>query len=251
MASYEDFANVYDILMEHAPYEEWVRFTSEVIDQLGVKPNHVIDLGCGTGEITIRLANQFEAVTGVDLSDEMLAIAEQKARDHKTNITWFQQDLRSFSSPIQYDLAVSYCDVLNYITDENDIKDTFRNVYKSLNNRGVFIFDVHSPQYVNEILANQTFAEVRNHVSYIWFCDQVEKNHVTHDLTFFVQSDGEDYKRFDEFHEQKTFEINTYRNWLLQCGFQVERIYADFSLSKPIHDEADRLFFVCTKKEEA
>ncbi|QHS22829.1 class I SAM-dependent methyltransferase [Virgibacillus sp. MSP4-1] len=241
--SYQKFAYVYDELMSEAPYDLWIQFILKTLKQYRPEAYSVVDIGCGTGEISIRLADLHYEVTGMDLSEEMLSIAQNKS----TNVTWVHQDIRSFESPVRYDVAISFCDVLNYITEEEEIQKSFLQIYKQLQKDGLFVFDVHSEFYMNEVLANETFAEVREEVSYIWFCDEGEyPSSVEHDLTFFIRDDHDSYRRFDEYHIQRTFPPEFYKSKAEEAGFRVLGIYSDFS-TEELDEQGDRIFFVCSK----
>ena len=77
--SYEHFAYLYDELMQDAPYDEWVRFVKEKLQTYQVDGKNLLDLACGTGELSVRFAKEGFSVTGVDLSADMLAVAQAKA----------------------------------------------------------------------------------------------------------------------------------------------------------------------------
>ncbi|HEY9576934.1 MAG TPA: class I SAM-dependent methyltransferase, partial [Pseudobacillus sp.] len=99
--TYERFARVYDFLMEDAPYEKWLDFFQRHVSKLPGR--NVLDLACGTGELTWRLAEAGWNVTGVDLSDSMLFAARQKAEAKKLSIPLFQQDMRDLEGLGQFD----------------------------------------------------------------------------------------------------------------------------------------------------
>lgn len=247
--SYGRFAEVYDTLMKDVPYEEWVNFTLNCISQYKSNVKSILDLGAGTGEITIKLSQNGYQVSGVDLSEEMLSIAEQKSSEHKQSIQWLKQDITELEVPHQYDVITSYCDVLNYITEPKDVKNVFQGVYKALEPGGIFLFDVHSLGYIEYVLKDQTFGVVYDEVSYIWFCEGGDSPYtVHHDLTFFVK-ERQKYERFDEYHTQRTFPVDTYLEWLQEQGFKIHGIHADFE-PQPGYDEKenDRLFFICQKE---
>jgi ubiquinone/menaquinone biosynthesis C-methylase UbiE len=73
---YKNFSKVYDIMMEYADYDGWKEVVEEKIDIYGESPKKILDLGCGTGEVLIRLAPKYQIV-GVDLSKVMIEIAER------------------------------------------------------------------------------------------------------------------------------------------------------------------------------
>ncbi|QHT47223.1 class I SAM-dependent methyltransferase [Bacillus sp. SB49] len=239
-------AQVYDRLMEDAPYDRWVEFTDRMLKKFHPKAAAIIDLGCGTGEITHRLHKRGYHMTGIDLSSDMLTIAQQK--DPKAPIAWHRQDMTSLSGFHDVDCIISYCDVINYVTEEDAVKDSFRHIHEALGKDGLFLFDVHSIEHIQQDLLGATFAEVYDDLSYVWFCDPGEKeNSFVHDLTFFVQTNGL-YNRFDEVHYQQGYQTEDLATWLKDAGFLLKGIYADFR--KQPSQEGDRLLFVCQKESK-
>ncbi|MFB4166538.1 class I SAM-dependent DNA methyltransferase [Virgibacillus sp. JSM 102003] len=249
--SYHQMATIYDRLMNDAPYDQWQSFTNNIISQLEKSVKTIVDLGCGTGQITTRLAREGYHMTGVDYSSDMLSYAEQRASMERLPVQWINQDLTNLSGIINQDAAVSYCDVMNYITEEDDLRTVFQNIADLLKVGGLFIFDVHSLSHVEQNLVNQTFGEVNDDVSYIWFCSEGEiQGEMYHDLTFFV-SDQEKYSRFDEVHHQRTYSIDFYA-WLLNdAGFEIKHLSGDFSLkNENFNEDSERIFIVAEKRSE-
>lgn len=248
--AYQQMAYLYDQLMLEAPYDEWVMFTEKIIANSGKKIEKIADLGCGTGEIATRLAARGYNLTGIDYSTDMLTYAEHKASKQNLSIQWLHQDLITLNGLSDFDIAISYCDVINYITDAEDLGKVFRNVASSLKDDGMFIFDVHSLYQVEHQYIDQTFADVTDDTSYIWFCTAGdESGEMFHDLTFFSREEGQTYTRFNEFHHQKTYSIDFYKNLLLQSGFENVKIYADFSVNdNKIDEKAERIFFLAQKR---
>ncbi|GGM31062.1 putative methyltransferase YqeM [Paraliobacillus quinghaiensis] len=248
--SYNKMAAVYDLLMEDAPYDKWQVFTEGVFNIYQNKINEVVDLGCGTGQITCRLAKAGYNLVGIDLAADMLTHAAKRADEEQLKIQWVEQDLRELEIFDQFDAAISYCDVINYITTEAELLKVFNNTYQLLQSEGLFIFDVHALEYVESNLKDQIFSEMYEDMGYVWFCEAGDHpGEVFHDLTFFIQ-DQTQYERFDETHHQRTFPVATYQKLLEKSGFRILNLYADFSL-EPIELEqtnnAERLFFVCQK----
>src|SRR5699024_716321 len=234
--------------MEHAPYNKWVDFTEKIIKNHHIQVDNILDLGCGTGEITIRLAKKGYDISVIDLSTDMLSQAATKSIEEQLDVTWIHQDIRQFEGFTNLDLCISYCDVMNYITDKEDIKTAFQKVHEGLREGGLFIFDVHSFQYVQHELTEETFAEVNDELTYIWECESGdEAGEMYHYITFF-QQDNTLYTRFDEVHHQKTYPVKFYEKLLEQTGFHEIKVYQDFDAEyqKPEH-EAERIFIVAQK----
>jgi SAM-dependent methyltransferase len=246
--NYQAFATLYDHLMADAPYDEWVAFTKRSLGVDSLQGLSVLDVGCGTGELLIRLLQEGADVTGVDLSSEMLVVARDKCAAIKKQPLLLHQDMRNLEELGQFDIVTIYCDSLNYLETPEDVMTTFASVYNQLPEGGLLLFDVHSTTKVEEGFIGQTFADADDEVSYIWhsFAGEHEAS-VEHELTFFVQEANGSYNRYDELHNQRTYSISDYTAWLEGAGFTVEGISSDFNENPPT-DESERIFFVARKK---
>mgnify|MGYP000239291146 CR=1 FL=1 len=147
MESYRDFARVYDEFMDQTPYDEWLLNILNIFKEYKIdKDAQVLDLGCGTGKMARKLAREGYQVTAVDNSMDMLEIAASEEDDH---ILYVLQDMVSLELPQQVDAAVSICDCMNYILEEEDLKEAFRRVREFLKEDGkyyVVIRAVHGKQ---------------------------------------------------------------------------------------------------------
>ncbi|WP_163581250.1 class I SAM-dependent DNA methyltransferase [Gracilibacillus saliphilus] len=240
--AYSKLAYIYDVLMDDAPYDQWQSFVEHFCKQ-----GKMLDLGCGTGRLSHQFAYSGFSVTGVDYSEDMLAFAQANT----SGVQYIQQDIRLLQGLTKFDIVVSLCDVINYITTRADLEKVFTNVRESLVNDGLFIFDVHSLNHFNENMVGQTFAEIYDDISYVWFCEQGrETGSVEHDLTFFLLNEETgQYERFDEQHYQRTFTVETYKELLEKSGFQSVTVHGDFSIEEVEEpEENQRLFFVCKKR---
>lgn len=217
--AYEQMAQVYDAFMSDAPYDELLKFTCEIIEQYGNDVKKIADLGCGTGTMAVYLSKQGFAVQAVDYSADMLTAAQQHSANAGQHIQFIHQDLRELEGLQELDAAVSYFDVINYITEPDELRQTFGRIAASLKEDGIFLFDVHSLYSFEHNYAGETFSVIEDDLSYIWFCEAGEEpGEVFHDLTFFVRK-GELYERFDEYHHQRTFPVSFYGTLLKEAGF--------------------------------
>lgn len=246
--TYQQFAGLYDRLMEDAPYDMWMSFFSHAVDQYGVGDSrNVLDIGCGTGEITTRLAMSGYEVQGIDLSEEMLMMARDKAEKLGLSIPFFQQDMRELEGFSNIDAALIFCDSLNYLRTTEDVGTAFKRTASALKENGLLLFDVHSLFKMEEIFQGETFTLNREDISYIWECHPGEvEGSVHHDLSFFVHKGDGVYNRYDESHYQIAFSVDTYQNLLEEAGFEVLKITSDFSEREP-SETSERLFFVARK----
>jgi SAM-dependent methyltransferase len=245
---YKGFAYIYDHLMKDAPYDEWVSFIQDSISKYHKGASKLLDVACGTGEIAVSLAKHNLEVTGVDLSEDMLTVAQSKAEQNKVNLQFLQQDMRELNGFSElFDVVTICCDSLNYLESKEDVMATFHSVFEQLKDDGLFIFDVHSIHKIHHVFANNTFADQDEEVSFIWnsFLGD-EENSIEHDMTFFVRR-GQLFERYDEIHYQRTYSIEEYTSWLEATSFQVLNICSDFEFESQPHSQAERIFFICQK----
>ena len=78
MDSYDEFAGVYDLLMDNVPYKEWTQRIIAELKQQGIDEGLMLELGCGTGTVCELMAEAGYDMTGVDNSPRMLEAANEK-----------------------------------------------------------------------------------------------------------------------------------------------------------------------------
>ncbi|MBO6164243.1 MAG: methyltransferase domain-containing protein, partial [Lachnospiraceae bacterium] len=143
--AYTGFAEVYDRFMENVPYDDWEAWIASRLESEGYAGQLVLELGCGTGIMTERLAARGYDMIGVDLSEDMLAEAMEKRSLSGHNILYLQQDMREFELYGTVAAVVCICDSLNYITARRDLAQVFRLVNNYLDPGGLFLFDFNTP----------------------------------------------------------------------------------------------------------
>ncbi|WP_203246851.1 class I SAM-dependent DNA methyltransferase [Sporosarcina beigongshangi] len=243
--SYIEFATVYDELMTDIPYDAYVDLLDEAMG--GIAGKRVLDIGCGTGLLSMKLAKQGAQVTGIDLSADMLAVAEERAKALSLPVQFIQQPMQQLSGFEGFDLAVIAIDSLNYLACQTDVQATFQHIYASLSVGGALVFDVHSTFKTDVIFMEGPFTFDDGRIAYIWETEEGDHPHsVDSELAFFVQKANGLYSRFDEVHSQRTFEVHEYVDMLMEAGFSVERIFADWE-EEPPHEESERIFFQVRK----
>ena len=138
---YSKLAKVYDeIYQQHFDYDKQAEFVDGILRKRNAKK--VLEIGCGTGHLTERLAKLGYQVTGADLSREMLAIA--RARNSK--IDYREQDMRNLRLNDKYDAVVILGRSFTYMTTNQDARQALNSIYSVLNDKGVLIFDNFNAQ---------------------------------------------------------------------------------------------------------
>ena len=190
MEAYTSFAYVYDTFMDNVPYGEWARHIREKLCEHGVTDGIVLDLGCGTGTMTERLAGYGYDMIGVDNSEEMLELAMDKKTESGYDILYLLQDMRGFELYGTVRAVVSVCDSVNYITEPDELEEVFRLVNNYLDPKGIFLFDFNTVHKYRDVIGDSTIAEDRGVCSFIWDNRYYEKEQINeYDLTLFIAED--------------------------------------------------------------
>lgn len=246
MESYNHLAEYYDILMDDVDYEAWCSFIEKIFTTYSLAPKTILDTACGTGNITIPMATKGYSLWGVDISEEMLTAAESKARKQKQSIKFVKQNMTELTLNKNFDAVLCMCDGVNYIIEKADLKRYFCNVYDTLSNNGVFVFDISSSYKLTEILGNNTLFQEKNEFCYVWENSYFEDEEILEmRLNFFVPDQGL-YKRMEEFHTQKAYQIDYLKKQLAEAGFSNINVFDDLELNSPKSD-SERIFFAAQK----
>jgi SAM-dependent methyltransferase len=244
MTAYQGFAALYDRLMDDVDYDAWAAHYQRL---LGVRPgDRVAELGCGTGEMTVRFAKAGVSVLGTDLSPEMIAVAQEKARAWGVRADFAVQDMARFALPRKVDAVFCACDGVNYLQSPAAVRRCFERVYAALKPGGVFAFDISAPRKLRA-MAGQMFGEDRQDVAYLWLnAWREEALLLTMDLTFFVRQEGGLYRRFEERHVQRAHEVPELLQALRDAGFAQPRALSGFT-EEAWRPEDERVHFAARK----
>ncbi|MDA8235275.1 MAG: methyltransferase domain-containing protein [Clostridia bacterium] len=244
---YANFAYVYDRLMQDIPYGQWVEYIFELYQRYGVKPRRVLDLGCGTGNVSLPLAQRGLDVVAVDLSPDMLAVADQKAFEQGLKVSFVQQDMRQLALPGSFDTILSMCDSLNYITEASELAEVFCRAANLLNPGGLFIFDLNTPYKLAEVFGDSTFTLLGEDVAYIWENNYLsEKGICQMDVTFFVREDNGLYRRFTEEHTEKGYGSDEIVEMIEKAGLEFLDSFAELTFNPP-GPSTERVYYLAAK----
>lgn len=248
--AYESFAQVYDKFMEDTPYDSWVEYLKEIFKRHGLinSTNLIAELGCGTGNVTQRLAeNGFEMI-GIDISEEMLAKAQEKAQENNLDILYINQDMREFELYGTVDAIVSICDSINYITEPDELLEVFKLVNNYLEPQGLFVFDINTIYKFDKILSCNSFSETTENSAYTWenYYDNEERINEFY-TNFFIENEDGLYNRYEEYHYEKGYEIEEIIELLEKAGLEFEACYDELTFHEPT-ERSQRVFFVAREK---
>lgn len=247
---YTSFAEVYDQLMDDVDYERWADHYREIMTAYGVPSGKVCECACGTGGLTIPLSRRGYQMTGVDLSQEMLWIAAQKARRQGMGIPFVQQDMRQLRLHRQMDAVLATCDGVNYLLEDKDAAAFFTAAFQALRPGGGLFFDISTPWKLQNTLGDQLICEDRPQVTYMWQnrFDKARAQVEMHLCIFIRQKDGS-YRRIDEEQRQRAHTIEGLTALLHGAGFTNVRVFGNSRMEAP-REQEQRWHFAAMKPTE-
>lgn len=242
---YNEFAFVYDKLISDVDYDAWADFYCRLFEKYALKPKLGLDLGCGTGSMTVKLSQRGFDMTGVDFSEEMLMVAREKSAGQ--DILYLNQDMTEFELYGTVDFIVSSLDCINYITDKRELLKVFKLVNNYLDPGGLFIFDINTLYKLENILGNNTFVIEDDNVFCSWQNEFDKKKKLcSFYLTFFCKN-GDAYRRFDEVHCERAYEIEEIKALIEKSGMRLLGVYDNLSFDVP-RKNSERIFFAAQEQ---
>ncbi len=245
MNAYHALAASYDRLTGDVDYRGTVDFYKRIWLREGCRPRTAVDLACGTGSVTLLLAQEGLRVTGVDLSEEMLTVAQQKAQMLPSPPLFVCQSLQRLYLPRGVDLAVCALDSLDYILDPKDCAEAIRRVYRSLNPGGIFIFDVNTPEKLRA-MDGQVFLDEDEDVYCVWRGEFDPKTNICSYGMDLFQRQGNYWNRSFEEHREYAYSREQLTGYLRSAGFTGIRVYGDCRMEPPGPGE-QRIYFSARK----
>lgn len=240
MDGYGIFSQFYDELTNNVDYEKRAEYFRTLLMRYGVKENaSVLDVGCGTAQLTISLAKSGFDMIGIDPSPEMLCEARNNAYDADTDIMLLCQSAENIDLYDTVDAAVSSLDVINHLDGKDAVKEAFGKIGLFMNPDGVFIFDINTVYKHREILGNNVFVYETDDVYCVWQNYFNDDNSVDIVLDFFEDSGEGTYCRSTEEFTERAYSLKKIEEWLNEADFSVIDIFDDLTES-PVKDTSQR-----------
>lgn len=237
---YNDFARVYDRWMSNIPYTRWSKKIIEILHTYNIKDGIVLDLGCGSGRITRKLADAGFDMIGIDASEEMLMQANSKSKKYP-DILYLCQDMREFELYGTVKAVICCCDTLNYLADTDELTEVFKLVNNYLDPDGLFIFDIKSPAWYEEA---DGLVDARHEKKGDFYCETfLDGDEFEYHLTMFEQNNTGLYEKLEEYHYQKLFTKEDIENSLIKAKLDLINVIEDYK-NKKVTDKSYRLCFI-------
>jgi cyclopropane fatty-acyl-phospholipid synthase-like methyltransferase len=246
---YTSLSLFYDAFMQDVDYGAWCDFYEEAFRRFSTdKVENLADMGCGTGNITVPMAKRGYSVTALDLSEEMLALAEQKSQQEGTDVRFLCSDMRSFNLGFRADAAISSFDCINYLLKATDVEAAFYRAHENIKQGGLFIFDVATPHKYKNVLADNSFVFENEDVFMTWENYFNEKSGICDFYLSVFEENGDNYIRRDEHQQERCYTKDTLVSLLEKSGFEVLGLFADYEFGE-LQPNTERWYIAARAKK--
>lgn len=246
MMSYDVFSRFYDLLTDNVEYKKRADYFCRLLSMCGVNSGILLDLGCGTGGMSLEMIKRGFDVIGVDSSVGMLSVARDKAAESGAQLLLLNQPMEEIDLYGTVDCAICVLDGINHLDGGEQVIRTFERVSLFMNPGGVFAFDVNTIYKHKNILADNAFVYESDGVFCVWQNSLNADNSVDIDLDFF-EEDGEAYYRSSESFTERAYDIEQIKEWLKEAGFEVAGVFNDMTEDAP-GSNCERAVFLAKKK---
>ena len=217
---FNDYSKYYDLLYQDKDYKGEVEYICTLFESYGLRGGRVLEFGSGTGIHGNLIASRGYDVVGVELSAEMVAIADQTA-----GFTCSQGDMTTTKVDGNFDAVISLFHVVSYLTTDDAINAFFRNSYEHLRDKGIFIFDVWYSPCVNANPPEIRIKRMENsNLKIIRIAEPTvfnDKNCVDVHFSIFSKFASEStWMKTEEVHPMRHFSSVEIRNFAEQAGFK-------------------------------
>ena len=237
----KDYLDVYGHLLTRDRSEAEAEF---VIRALGLKPgDRILDLCCGTGRHAVLLARAGLEVTGLDMSEEYLALARSAAREAGVKVRLVCGDMREIPFSGEFDAAVNMFTAFGYFDDEADDQRVIDGAAAALKPGGRLLLDLLNRDWV---AANYVRSESREGEDGTIYQERrdfdpvVGRNHVEFTIT---SPNGSERQTS---HHIRLYVATEISSMLDRAGLIVERSYGGYDGSR-LTVETRRMILVARK----
>lgn len=254
---YSNIAGFYNRYTADIDYNKIADYLEKIFKKFGLPERSdggdvpmLLDVACGTGELTCILADRGYEMIGLDISEEMLAEARDKAFSEDLDVLWLCQDMCKMDMYGTVSAMFCVTDGINHILTEKALYSFFDRIKNFIDDGGLVIFDALSEKYFSDVVGNNTFFDDGDEGTCIWTSKYSPKTKICkYNITFFelVDEEQELYERSDDVVKERVWTDSDFSEAASAAGFKFEAAFDGMSL-KVADDNTLRKFFVFRKK---
>jgi len=239
---YSELAEIYDHVMDHVDYISWANYISSIFQHLNTDVKKILEIACGTGNLSVQLHKLGYDITCTDISFPMLVNTAKKFRKHKIPLKLFTSHMTGIPLTFKFDAVICIYDSINYLTDPEDFIRAINEVSEVTRKGGLYIFDVCTVKNSEMFFENNFMVETFGSIKCERFCtfnktSRIQENH------FVIVKDN---KRYGESHYQKIYKLNEIKDIIQHTDFIERGRYDDMNFM-PGTEESQRVHFVLQK----
>ena len=246
MSAYVSLATYYDALTQDVPYGRFVDFYEDIFCRYGICPGLVLDLACGTGTITLLMAEKGYEMIGVDASEDMLAAAMEKVAGAKCDVCpmFLCQSMEELDLYGTVSAAICSLDGINYVPPAS-LSQVFQRLRLFLEPGGVFVFDVNTPEKLKG-QDGQLYIDETDNVYCVWRTEfDFEENVCNYGIDIFMRRGGLWQRGFEE-HTEYAHSIRDLKQQLEKSGFGDISVFGELRPESP--SEGERRVFLAARR---
>lgn len=226
--SFTKIAPYYDQLMSKVDYGAWCDYIINLFGFTDRKIVDVLDLACGTGNLTRELSLMGYRVTGLDASGEMLAVAREKLPD----VEFFQGDFLNWGLERDFDAVVCIYDSLNNILSDQEMVMAFSQAREHLRSGGIFVFDLNTVYGLKRYWNDDVKVMESEGLLSVWRTRFVPPDISELKISVFVEEAGA-WKRLDELHIERGYNHPVVLRFLRRAGFRAAKAFHHLTTLAP------------------
>lgn len=243
---YKNFSFVYDSLMEDADYKVRAERLFSLFEKYDRMPKLMLDLACGTGAFSRRFSSKGVSVIGVDISEDMLAVAEKKSEGY--DIMYLCQDMTELDLYGTVDGAICCLDSFNHLESYKDFVKTLKKVSLFLEPERLFIFDLNTPYKHKKVLGDNTFIKESGDAFCVWQNEYESHNNAVNITLDIFTKQGKSYNRATESFREIAFGDLSVKSALKRAGFRLVT-QIDGETGDKLNSKSERIIYVARKVE--
>jgi SAM-dependent methyltransferase len=232
------YSQYYDLLYSDKNYNSEVEYIDKLINENINTAKTILDKGCGTGKHAELLCDKGYKVHGIDLSEDMLKIAEIRRKDKENKLSFSYSNIQSLNLNKEFDAVVSLFHVMSYQNSNEELLNSFKVAKKHLNNDGIFIFDFwYGPAVLTDLPMTRVKRLENDNIKVTRIAEPVlhtQENIVDVNYDVFIEDKNtKEIVEKKELHKMRYFFDTELELICEQVGFKIEKRYEWMSDKNP------------------
>lgn len=217
------------------------------------KKNKILELCCGTGRLTLPIAQAGYSITGVDMTPSMLEKAKIKAHEAGLDIEYIEGDMRNLDLHMRYDIVFIPFNSIHHLYTNEDLIQTLKVVKKHLKKGGIFLMDCYNPNISLIAEGEKGFQEIAHYTTSDGRAIQI-KQLMRYESKSQINRIEWHYKVNGNFDSVQNLDMRMYFPqeldfYLQSCGFKIRNKFGNFE-GDAFQDSSEKQVFICTSSEE-